>query len=147
MNRRRWSQEMEPRLEEIRRKIGHQPQDQLLRVLRVNQIDALVLDNEMLAMLLAMLRPALDRLGSGVFLRYRQILDVVVRLFIYMGTTWRHVQTPGNAFQNLRFRNEGFHRERRHLARTLEILGIASLCDSASRSLFLALFFHGHGSV
>ena len=85
MNRRRWSQEMEPRLEEIRRKIRHQPQDQLLRVLRVNQIDALVLDNEMLAMLLAMLRPALDRLGSGVFLRYRQILDVVVRLFIYIG--------------------------------------------------------------
>ncbi|CAM6086371.1 unnamed protein product [Calypogeia fissa] len=75
-------------------------------VLRVNQMDAARLDEEMKAMLKEQLLKVFSLAQSGLLLRYEPELNAFLDLLIWRLSIWVDRPTPGNALMDLRYRNE-----------------------------------------
>lgn len=81
-----------------------------LRVARVGQLDAELLDDELQTLLLAPLRSALDTLKSGLAAAWQPELLLVLRLALCRLAIWApRAATYGASMQNLRYRNERAH--------------------------------------
>lgn len=81
-----------------------------LRIARVGQLDAELLDDELQTMLLAPLRSALDTIRTGLAHRFQPELMLLLRLALFRLAICRsQAATYGAAMHNLRYRNEWAH--------------------------------------
>ncbi|CAO1619986.1 unnamed protein product [Parajaminaea phylloscopi] len=107
-----WTQaaaEAEPAVGQIRRRLPHFPSAPL-RIQRVSQLDAEVLDDELLSLLVQPLKTSLAQIRSTLPDRIEPELYAVLKLILFKYSIWDHGATYGAMLQNLRYRNEWAHR-------------------------------------
>lgn len=93
----------------IRRRLPHFPSPPL-RVQRVSQLDAELLDSELVSMLLEPVKAALRNIRLTLPTDIEPELLLVLRLVLYKFSIWDRGATYGAMLQNLRYRNEWAHR-------------------------------------
>lgn len=69
---------------------------------RASQLDAERLDQELISLILSQASWALRFLDPGVLTTCALELKVVLKLFVFVNTVWRHIPSPGNLIHNLR---------------------------------------------
>lgn len=84
-----------------------------LRIQRVNQLDAELLDNELVNMLLAPFKAALANIKSTLPTDAEPELLLLFRLALFKLSIVDRGATYGAMLQNLRYRNEWLHRKGR----------------------------------
>ncbi|CAN0189463.1 unnamed protein product [Ectocarpus sp. 6 AP-2014] len=77
-----------------------------LSVMRVNQLDAGVLDTELHSLLKTQLGRACSGLPAGTLERFKPEVDALFNLLMFRFTVWVHRPTPGMHLQGLRYRSE-----------------------------------------
>jgi peroxin-2 len=77
-----------------------------LEILRVNQLDAGVLDHELNQLLKVPIAAALTHSRPGLMDKYKPEIDAFLRLLMFRFSIFINKPTPGMTFLNLRFRNE-----------------------------------------
>lgn len=75
-------------------------------MLRVNQLDAVVLDSELHGLLKTQLGRACSGLPAGTLERFRPEVDALFNLLMFRFSVWMQRPTPGMHLQGLRYRNE-----------------------------------------
>ncbi|KAE8225392.1 hypothetical protein CF319_g1844 [Tilletia indica] len=99
----------EPALERIWKQLPHFPSPPL-RVQRVNQLDAELLDEELVGLLLEPLKSALANIKATLPSDLEPELLLLLRLVLYKLSIWDNGATYGAMIQNLKYRNEWAHR-------------------------------------
>lgn len=92
----------------IRRRLPHFPSPPL-RIQRVSQLDAEILDSELVLMLLEPVKLAIRNIRSTLPTILEPELLLVLRLIIYRFSIFERGTTYGAMLQNLRYRNEWAH--------------------------------------
>lgn len=98
----------EPAQNRIRRRLPHFPSPPL-RIQRVSQLDAELLDAELTSMLLEPLKAALRNIRLTLPTTLEPELLLALRLALYKFSIWDRGATYGAMLQNLRYRNEWAH--------------------------------------
>lgn len=98
----------EPAQSSIRRRLPHFPSP-ALRIQRVSQLDAEILDSELTSMLLEPVKMALRNIKSTLPLTMEPEMLLVLRLVLYKFSIYERGATYGAMLQNLRYRNEWAH--------------------------------------
>jgi peroxin-2 len=98
----------EPIQASIRRRLPHFPSPPL-RIQRVSQLDAEILDSELTSMLLEPIKMALRNIKSTLPTILEPELLLVLRLILYKFSIYERGTTYGAMLQNLRYRNEWAH--------------------------------------
>ncbi|MCO5565670.1 hypothetical protein L7F22_019344 [Adiantum nelumboides] len=98
----------EPGQSRIRRRLPHFPSPPL-RIQRVSQLDAELLDAELTSMLLEPLKAALRNIRLTLPTTLEPELLLALRLALYKFSIWDRGATYGAMLQNLRYRNEWAH--------------------------------------
>jgi peroxin-2 len=98
----------EPVQASIRRRLPHFPSPPL-RIQRVSQLDAEILDTELTSMLLEPLKMTLRNIKSTLPLTLEPELLLTLRLILYKFSVFERGATYGAMLQNLRYRNEWAH--------------------------------------
>lgn len=107
-----WSQAAEsaaPRISQIRRRLSHFP-SAALRIQRVSQLDAELLDAELLTMLLEPVKASLAQIKSTLPERLEPELMALLKLVLFKYSIWDKGASYGAMLQNLRYRNEWAHK-------------------------------------
>mmetsp|Transcript_12339 Transcript_12339/g.23972 ORF Transcript_12339/g.23972 Transcript_12339/m.23972 type:complete len:405 (+) Transcript_12339:106-1320(+) len=138
-----WNAELEGELETVTsewRTRGLPRRDARLDVSRVAQLDALMLDGELISLLKTQASGVLACVPEWeqASARFQPELMAVLRLVVWVFSTRVNAAPPGDALQNLRYRNE-FVFDAAHKAGLLRLPG-----DDPSR---LQRILHGVGSV
>lgn len=98
----------EPAQNRIRRRLPHFPSPPL-RIQRVSQLDAELLDAELTSMLLEPVKAALRNIRITLPTTMEPELLLALRLALYKFSIWDRGATYGAMLQNLRYRNEWAH--------------------------------------
>ncbi|UZJ52394.1 hypothetical protein CBS101457_001714 [Exobasidium rhododendri] len=98
----------EPIQASLRRRLPHFPSPPL-RIQRVSQLDAEILDTELTSMLLEPLKLALRNIKSTLPLTLEPEMLLALRLILYKFSIYERGTTYGAMLQNLRYRNEWAH--------------------------------------
>lgn len=107
-----WSQaaaEANPRISQLRRRLSRFPSAPL-RIQRVSQLDAEVLDGELLTLLVQPLKTSLAYIKRTLPDRIEPELIALLKLVLFKYSIWDNGATYGAMLQNLRYRNEWVHR-------------------------------------
>ncbi|CAD6900970.1 unnamed protein product [Tilletia controversa] len=99
----------EPAIERIWKRMPSFPSPPL-RVQRVNQLDAELLDEELVGLLLEPLKTALANIKATLPSDLEPELFLLLRLVLYKLSIWDNGATYGAMIQNLKYRNEWAHR-------------------------------------
>ncbi|KAK0558749.1 peroxisome assembly protein (Peroxin-2) [Tilletia horrida] len=99
----------EPTIDRIWKRLPTFPSP-ALRVQRVNQLDAELLDEELVGLLLEPVKTALSNIKATLPSDLEPELLLVLRLVLYKLSIWDHGATYGAMIQNLKYRNEWAHR-------------------------------------
>jgi peroxin-2 len=98
-----------PKVKEYDTGIQALGKDSGVKVLRVNQLDALVLDSEVAMLLQMQLKrvcTGTHLISSETFKYFEPEADMFVWLVVYGGSILLNRPTPGNIFMNLKYRND-----------------------------------------
>lgn len=98
----------EPIQSTIRRRLPHFPSPPL-RIQRVSQLDAEILDTELTSMLMEPVKAALRNIKSTLPQTLEPEMLLVLRLLLYKFSIYERGTTYGAMLQNLRYRNEWAH--------------------------------------
>lgn len=74
--------------------------------LRVNQLDAIRVDQELVSLLQEEANRALQQLNPLVAIKHKRELVLALQLFFFYSYTWRNRPTPGDLLQNVRYRSD-----------------------------------------
>jgi peroxin-2 len=99
----------EPIQSSIRRRLPRFPSPPL-RIQRVSQLDAEILDSELTSMLMEPVKMALRNIKSTLPTTLEHEMLLVLRLILYKFSIYERGTTYGAMLQNLRYRNEWAHR-------------------------------------
>ena len=77
-----------------------------MRVLRVAQVDAGRLDDELVSLLREQFARVFARVSPGAVTRRRSELTLLLDALVFYFTVWSHRPTPGMELMNLRYRDE-----------------------------------------
>ena len=78
-----------------------------VRVLRVAQVDAGRLDDELVSLLREQFARVFARVSPGAVTRRRSELTLLLDALVFYFTVWSHRPTPGMELMSLRYRDEG----------------------------------------
>ncbi|KDN52627.1 hypothetical protein K437DRAFT_232002 [Tilletiaria anomala UBC 951] len=98
-----------PSIESLRRRLSHFPSPPL-RIQRVGQLDADLLDRELLEILLAPMKDAVNLIQPTLTSRILPEMLLVMRLALFKLSIIDHQASYGSMLQNLKYRNEWAHR-------------------------------------
>ncbi|CAM9596195.1 unnamed protein product [Discosporangium mesarthrocarpum] len=98
-----------PELDQLEAMLRSRPEPEL-EVLRVNQLDAGVLDRELHWLLKLQLGRACSLLPPGFLEHFKPEVDAMFNLLLFRFTVWLNRPTPGMHLQGLRYRDESVHR-------------------------------------
>lgn len=107
-----WSQassSSQPRISQIRRRLPHFPSAPL-RIQRVSQLDAELLDAELTTMLLEPVKSSMAQIRSTLPDSLEPELLALLKLVLFKYSIWDRGASYGAMLQNLRYRNEWAHR-------------------------------------
>ncbi|PWN29762.1 hypothetical protein BDZ90DRAFT_249657 [Jaminaea rosea] len=107
-----WSQaasDAHPRISQIRRRLPHFPSAPL-RIQRVSQLDAELLDEELLTLLFEPVKTSLAQIKNTLPDRIEPELLALLKLVLFKYSVWDNGASYGAMLQNLRYRNEWAHR-------------------------------------
>ncbi|PWN22836.1 hypothetical protein BCV69DRAFT_245708 [Microstroma glucosiphilum] len=107
-----WSQassSSQPRISQIRRRLPHFPSAPL-RIQRVSQLDAELLDAELTTMLLEPVKASMAQIRSTLPDSLEPELLALLKVVLFKYSIWDRGASYGAMLQNLRYRNEWAHR-------------------------------------
>lgn len=124
----------EPDIQSIRARLPSFPSPPL-RVQRVGQLDADLLDQELADLLAEPVKAALRNVSPTLDKRRHDEIYLFLRLILYKFSIFDRSASYGAMLQNLKYRNEWAHRAHctyaLYLRSTIDRRGCASLTDSA----------------
>lgn len=120
-----WSQassSSQPRVSQIRRRLPHFPSAPL-RIQRVSQLDAELLDAELTTMLLEPVKASMAQIRSTLPDSLEPELLALLKVVLFKYSIWDRGASYGAMLQNLRYRNEWAHRGGREYASSDKDIG------------------------
>eukprot|EP00743_Colponemidia_sp_Colp-15_P007266 GILK01007847.1.p1 GENE.GILK01007847.1~~GILK01007847.1.p1 ORF type:complete len:354 (+),score=46.55 GILK01007847.1:94-1062(+) len=81
-----------------------------LRILRVNQLDAVRLDDELTTLLRVQFNRTFSLFRTNIVDRFKPELELILQFLIFRYSICVDQPSPGNMMQNLRYRNESLFR-------------------------------------
>ena len=100
---------LSPKIEQYDHELKQSKRGGAVRILRVSQLDAFLLDNEVAILLQQQLRRIFvgsHVLSQDIFEYFEPEANMLVWLVIYGGSVLLNLPTPGNMLMNLRYRND-----------------------------------------
>lgn len=98
----------QPQIDRIRARLPKFPSPEL-RVQRVGQLDANLLDQELAELLIEPVKAALRKASPALEKRRNEDIYLILRLILFKFSIYDHNATYGAMLQNLKYRNEWAH--------------------------------------